>query len=69
MCTLNPCFNGIVLQLKETSQACGMFGSFNPYFNGNSFAIKGYDLSNYYAYESQSLFYWKLLCNEVKRNA
>ena len=38
----------------------------NPYFTGNSFAIK--TVTNYKRVDtmSQSLFYWKLLCNQFE---
>ena len=35
----------------------------NPYFTGNSFAMKKEHYSKRKFYKSQSLFYWKLLCN------
>ena len=38
----------------------------NPYFTGNSFAIKQAQKSCFMEFKSQSLFYWKLLCNLKK---
>ena len=40
--------------------------SHNPYFTGNSFAIGELAITDDYFKQSQSLFYWKLLCNEIK---
>ena len=38
----------------------------NPYFTGNSFAIKTNKAIQIMYNRSQSLFYWKLLCNIKK---
>ena len=44
------------------------FNCHNPYFTGNSFAILSSKYILFVKYRSQSLFYWKLLCNMIKLN-
>ena len=62
----NPYFTGNSFAITlSTSMTHSMQWCHNPYFTGNSFAINYYNCYSYGGSESQSLFYWKLLCNEV----
>ena len=59
----NPCFTGNSFAIEIFTRIKKVLKSHNPCFTGNSFAIEYSLWRTTIAVWSQSLFYWKLLCN------